>query len=585
MVEGATLEDIRSGEGEIIPEKSYLDPSVEGLTQLEGNPLDKIDTKALMQRNEVMYKEKQISKRDYQLKRLFLLYIRNYADKWYSKITYPKQIKQKPAWFELALSKFKDSEISQDDKKKIKVGLNTLWEYRDRNLPERVMSEEESNRQYGIQSPYYEQPEAPIGQLPSYSEGSTEDILTQPQEGGYNQSSYSEPIIAPPLSDENPFGIRKVSPSGDTSLAKYIIPARRTIGITPSAASPTSLKPPQGDFVMGITKSEKESGGSGSGAFSIGKSMFAGLRGKDSLQGIINQRKPNLPVQPMQVKPDETITVAQQPTVMQRKSKKSVATIDRKKIGTMPKGLSKFRNIELPTIPKTKMPKISTSTKNKQSTLKISTGKSGLNIKSGKINTSFKVDKNSVASMSHDVRKSVGGVVGGIKNLKKQVRGEFKGGKSLKAINLKNIKSQKFKDHKDMNVLNELKRQTRSQLSHEALECKMVPKLKAQCDKVFTKNNITSEVKKFRDEFKDINKMVPTVKGDKAKLTEVAMLGRSINHGVDGVHVNDIRDMYQKSGTTKQMNIGRMEYDYSFITGKKRPKLPAITDDVYEEEY
>ena len=390
-------------------------------------------------------------------------------------------------------------------------------------------------------------------------------------------------ILTPPPSDENPFGIRKVSPSGDTSLAKYIIPARRTIGITPSA-SPTSLKPPQGEFVMGITQSEKESGGSGSGAFSIGKSMFAGLRGKDSLQGIINQRKPNLPVQPVQVTPDETITVAQQPTVMQRKPKKSIATIDRK-IEAMPKGLSKFRNIELPTIPKTKMPKISTSTKKKKSTLKISTGKSGLNIKTGKINTSFKIDKGSVGNMSRDVRNSVGNVVGGIKNLKKQVRGEFKNKDSLKAINLKNIKSQKFKDHKDMNVLNELKRQTKNQLSHEALECKMVPKLKAQCDKVFTRNNITSEVKKFREEFKDINKMVPTVKGEKAKLTEVSMLGRSINHGVDGVHVNDIRDMYQKSGTTKQMNVGRMEYDYSFITGKKRPKLPAITDDVYEEEY
>ena len=85
-----------------------------------------------------------------------------------SKITYPKQIKQKPAWFELALSKFKDNEISPDDKKKIKDGLNTLWEYRDRNLPERVMSEEEANRQYGIQSPYYEQPEAQLGQI-SYS--------------------------------------------------------------------------------------------------------------------------------------------------------------------------------------------------------------------------------------------------------------------------------------------------------------------------------------------------------------------------------------------------------------------------------
>jgi hypothetical protein len=583
MVEEATLEDVKSGSFESLAEDK--NPALIGFEQFKSNPLSGIDTKALIQRNAVMKNEKKLTNKEFQLKKLFLSYLAHYASRWDVMQVYPKQIKQKPAWFDLALSKFKDEEISSDNRKKIKTAFNTLWEFRDRSLPERVMSEEESNRQFGINSPYYTQPEISSPSLPESTEELPQEYpQTLPQEDFSPQPSFTPmPQQSNSIEEENDFGIKKIVPSGDSLLSRYIIPARKTIGITPSPSQST-LKPPQGNFTMGITQQIKDSGGSGSGAFGIGRSMFAGLRGKDSLQGIINQRKPNLPVQPVQVTPDETITVAQQPEVMQRKSKKSVATIDRKKIGSMPKGLSKFRNIELPTIPKTKMPKISPPTKKKKTTLKISTG-NGLNIKSGKINTSFKVDKDSVGNMSRDVRKSVGGVVGGIKNLKKQVRGEFKGGKSLKAINLKNIKSQKFKDHKDMNVLNELKRQTRSQLSHEALECKMVPKLKAQCDKVFTKNNITSEVKKFREEFKDINKMVPTVKGEKAKLNEVSMLGRSINHGVDGVHVNDIRDMYQKSGTTKQMNIGRMEYDYSFITGKKRPKLPAITDDVYEEEY
>jgi hypothetical protein len=315
MVEEATLEDVKSGSFESLTEDK--NPALIGFEQFKSNPLSGIDTKALIQRNAVMKNEKKITAKEFQLKKLFLSYLGHYASRWDVMQVYPKQIKQKPAWFDLALSKFKDEEISNDNKKKIKTAFNTLWEFRDRSLPERVMSEEESNRQFGINSPYYTQPDI-ASPMPESEVISEEYPQTLPQEDFSPQPS---PSYVPmpqsiPVEEQNDFGVRKIIPSGDSMLSRYIIPARKTIGITPSPSQPTSvLKPPQGEFTMGITQQVKDSGGSGSGAFSIGRSMFAGLRGKDSLQGIINQRKPNLPVQPVQVTPDETITVAQQPTV------------------------------------------------------------------------------------------------------------------------------------------------------------------------------------------------------------------------------------------------------------------------------
>ena len=610
MVEGATLEDIKYGGIDSAPaDKSYLNPAAGGLSQFGDNPLAKIDTQALRKVNEVLKNEKKITSKQYQLRKLFILYLIRYSTKWNAMENYPKQIKQKPAWFDLALGLFKENEISSDDKKKIKVVFNALWEYRDRSLPERAMGEEESNRQYGVNSPYYIQPEESVELAPSdevYTEASI-----QPSQENYPEPPYTANQPLTQYEGDNDFGVRKITPSNDLSLSRYIIPARKTIDVT-TTTNPT-MKPPQGTFNMGMTQSEKEFGGSGGGAFSIGKSMFAGLRTAGSLKGVMNQQKPNLPVQPVQVRPDETITVAPQPQVMQRKQKKSTPSVNRN-VGDISDELRRVRSIELPSIPIQKMPKISTTKKSKGSKLVSGKNKMGLDLSSGKnkmgldlsfsnmslgkinsgkslygktkpgkINTSFKVNKGSVGSMANNLRGNVSGVVGGINKLKQQVRGEFKKGDSIKSINLKNIKSKKFSDHKDLNILKKLKSDTHNQISREALECKMIPKLKAQCDKVFTKNHITNEVSKFRTEFKDIHKMVPTVKGDKAKINEVSMLGKSITHGVDGAQVADVRAMYKNSGTTKQMSIGRMEYDYSFITGKKKPKIPV--DEYYEEEY
>lgn len=579
MVDGATLTDVRESDLENIPGERVQAEITSGLGQFGVNPIKDIDLTRAIASNEARRKEKKLSNKVYTVRKLFLQYVKKYKAKWEVMKNYPKQIKQKPAWFDYALSLFDESEISARDKKRINDAFIGLWDYRDRLLPERVMSEEESIRQYGINSPYYEKPEESmeLSTLPEETEVLSEPVsTTEPQ----LYSDTQQPQVVQPEFD-NTLGVRKITPSGDSFLSGYISPIRRqTVDIAPSV-NPV-LKPPQGEFVMGVTKSEKLKGGSGGGAFSIGASMLSGIRGGDSLQGIINQRMPSPPSQPVAIKPAETITVAPPPPAMQRSHKK-VDSLANRKVTEVSEKLHKFRNIELPNIKRAKQPKGLISVKGK-SDMSISTGNIGSfkikSNKSGKINTNIKLNK-SLGNMSKDVKGSIGGVVGGLKALKGQVRKEFIGKDDMKNINLKNIRAGKTKGHKNLDVLNQLKSQTKSQISRKALECKMIPKLKEQCDKVFTRNYITNEVSKFREEFKDISKTVPTVKGEKAKLKEVSMLGNSIAHGVDGVHVEDIRSMYKNSGTTKQMNIGMMDYDYSFVTGKKKIK-PSV--EYYEEE-
>lgn len=571
MVESATMEDIqdiRSGEGESAPDKFYLSPTAGGLSQFGDDPLGKIDFARASAINTATFKEKGGKyKREFELKKLFLRYVQKYARKWKAMENYPKQIKQKPAWFDIALSMFKENEISTQDKKKINEVFNALWEYRDRLLPERVMSEEESMRQYGIRSPYYEQTEPSVGapmQQEQFLQPEGEILTPEPTDIMAPQVYTGEPQPMQPSEPETMLGVRKVRPPTDDSfLSGYISPIRST-GI-PTAGVKPSIKPPQSSFSMGINQPQKELGGSGSGAFSIGKNMLSGIR---KGEGIVYESKPILPSQPLPVTP-EPIPV--QPLVQQRKQTTVRSLVNRK---GMPNGLAKFRTIELPTIPKQKM--------SMKPIKKASKGKLGLKT-AGKY--SFDIEsmgKGTLGNMTVNVKGNVGNVVDGINTLKKQVKGEFKGSAKVNSINIKNIKTNKIKGHKDLDVLRKLKSETHSQISREALECKMIPKLKAQCDKVFTKNHITGEVSKFRNDFKDISKAVPTVKGDKAKIKEIAMLGSSINHGVTGTQVEGVRDMYRNSGTTKQMNIGRMEYDYSSITGKKKPK--RIEEEYYEED-
>jgi len=610
--DSATIEDIKDSVDEAkVSDKSYLN-TLSGSVKFEGNPLQNIDFARAVSINNATFNENKKLKdarHTFRLKNLLLQYVMKYVNKWMTVIEHPKQIKQKPAWFDLALSKFKENELSSDERRRIKEVFNALWEYRDRHLPERVMSEEESTRQYGINSPYYEQPEASMApQTPTYG---TPDIAPT----SYPEPTYTiEQPVQQSSEDENPFGIRKIQPSGDTYLSEYITPVRRTsINVAPSAQP---LVKPQGAFTMGMTQGEKNIGGSGGGAFSIGQNMLSGIRGGGTLKQVLTQNPPNLPQQPLQVVPDETITIAKQPQVMQRAQKSTASSLNRKTVDFKNMGLAKFRNIELPTIGSSKvvkkkksglsaikssgfelpnispksptnkrsgfeLPNLSMKSSNKKSGLNvISKKRSGIKLSPVKIKSSIKLEKGSANNMSRDIRKSVGSVVGGINDLKKQVRGEFKSGSTLSSINIKNIKSNKNKGHKDLDVLKKLKMETHNQISREALECKMIPRLKEQCDKVFNRNHITNEVSKFRKDFKDISKMVPTVKGDKAKITEIAMLGNSIAHGVDGAHVADVRNMYKNSGATKQMNIGMMEYDYSFVTGKKKPKFV----EEYEEE-
>lgn len=603
MADGATVEDVISySKDEPLQPKSYLEEHLKAasgeLAQFGDNPLSKIDFARAEAINSATYAEKKGKyKKEFELKRLFLRYAKKYALKWNAVMNYPKQIKQKPAWFDLALSMFKENEISSKDKKIIIAAFNRLWEFRDRAEPERVMSEEESLRQYGVASPYYQQPESAVeGLLPPSEEMAPTDIL--PQSGG-------ESFIVPPTPEPestfqpketgNVFGVRKIVPEEkEDYLSGYMTGFKSNIvDMTPFSPKPSPK--PQGEVTLGLTPSAKKTGGSGSGAFNIGRELFSSFRGGESLKSIMTPTKPTLPTQQVQVSPAEVITVAQQPNVLQRKSVSSKSSVDRttRKISS---GLAKFRSIELPSFPKPKMSSISTKSKvvksRKPKGLKTPTikGVSDINsmfsnIKSKKIKSSATFNKTTIGNMSTEIKKSVGEVVGGIKVLKNQVHGELKKNESIKSLNLKNLKSNKVKTNRDLNVLNKLKMDTHAQISRGALECKMVPKLHEQCGKVFGKNQITKEVSKFKNDFKDVSKAVPTVKGEKARLIEVGILGDSIRHGVDGAHVEDVRSMYKNSGSTQQMNIGMMEYDYSFATGaKKKIKTPPIVDDYYEIE-
>lgn len=583
MVDGATLSDVRESDLENLPGERVQAEITSGLGQFGVNPIKDIDLTRAFASQKAKVGEKKLSNKVATVRKLFLQYVKKYQGKWEVMKNYPKQIKQKPAWFDYALSLFDENEISARDKKRINDAFIGLWDYRDRLLPERVMAEEESIRQYGVKSPYYEQPEESMDMTSTYPEDT--GVLSGPTSTPEPQvySDVQQPQVVQQPEFDNTLGVRKIVPSGDSFLSGYISPIRRqTVDVSPSVKP--VIKPPQGEFTMGVTQSEKLKGGSGGGAFSIGASMLSGIRGGDSLQGIINQRVPSPPSQPVVVRPAETITVAPPAPVMQRKKKEAKPMANRKVL-EVSGNLNKFRNIELPNLGKTKMPKAVMTVK-KKTDVGFTTGKikGTFNIgsnKYGKMNTGIKLDKSTLGNMSKDVKGSIGGVVGGIKSLKGQVRAEFIGKGDMKNINLNNIRTGKTKGHKDLDVLNQLKSQTKSQISRKALECKMIPKLKEQCDKVFTKNYITNEVSKFRNEFKDISKTVPTVRGEKAKLKEVAMLGNSIRHGVDGVHVEDVRTMYKNSGTTKQMNIGMMDYDYSFVTGKKKPRPPV---EYYDEE-
>lgn len=595
MGDGATLEDvIANRDEEPLQQKEYIKAVSGEISQLGVNPLSKIDFAKAEALNNSSYKERKVTKRVYELKKVFLRYAKKYALKWDAVMNYPKQIKQKPAWFDLALSMFKDNEISTSDKKVIRNAFNMLWEFRDRMEPERVMDEEESLRQYGINSPYYQQPEtsADMGGLLPSEEMSPTDVLlpSQPDTDYTPPATIIEPTYQQPSTSM--LGVRKVAPQNDEDFLSGMGGFKSNIvDMTPLSRN-KGLPKPQGNFPVGLTPSIKKSS-AGGGAFDIGRNLFSTYS-----SGAVKTPQMNLPSQPVQVRPDETITVAPQPQIAQRKQRKSKSVVGRspRKVSS---GLSKFRMIELPTIPKQKMsvalkPKVKSikSTNLKKSNNMRIQELSDMNMAFGnakssgsKIKISNKIGKGSVGNMSRDIKSSVNGVVGGIRNLKSQVRGEFRTNESLKDFNLKNIKSNKVKTNKNLNVLNKLKSEAHLQMSREALECKMIPKLREQCDRVFTKNHVTNEVSKFRNEFKDISKAVPTVRGEKARLVEVGIIGGSITHGVEGAHVNDVKKMFKNSGSTKQMNVGMVEYDYSFATGAKRKiKTPPIVEEYYEYE-
>jgi len=102
--------------------------------------------------------DKLLSKRDKQLKKLFLLYLRKYQKNPEKFKRHPKQIKNLPTWFYDALDLFKQNEMSRDLKNQIKTYFESLIAYRDSIIginQDQIVSQDQ---QFGTASPYAETP-------------------------------------------------------------------------------------------------------------------------------------------------------------------------------------------------------------------------------------------------------------------------------------------------------------------------------------------------------------------------------------------------------------------------------------------
>jgi hypothetical protein len=573
----ATIEDLRNQD----PNMAILaDEKQTELGQMETNPLQGIDTVRVMASTTAAAKEKKISKRDFQLKKLFLQYLNKYSRNVEKFKRYPKQIKQEPAWFYDALDLFKENEISSVDKKRIISFFSALKDYKSQNEPGSMMPEEEANRQYGMMSPYSENPptaefegESDMESIDTgrISQGMKDQLAEQQSQREQPEDTYISQT--PQQSSGNDLGIGKLNLSGDQSfISGYITPFKSSI--TPTQSTPSmqpQLKP---------------------------KVALASVGGSfgDTLSGAMFGTKPQPRVE--QVSAPITARKTQQPKV----------SVNR----TMPH-LGKYNNIEVPRLGKSSngidIPRIGKPTKTtnnitikpinlgKQQSKKnidkynimrdfnsigrnkgsidipnINSNKKSISLSSG-INGIPNINANKKpTSVSNGVKGSINDVVGNINKLKGQVRGEFKNS------GMNKLKGKKKSN--EIDVINKLNHQTNSKVSRSALECKMVPRLKEQCGKLFSNNKITQEVGKFKTDMKGISKMVPTVSGDRARISEIDILGSSINAGIDNSNVHQARDMYKKSGSTKMMSVGRIDYDYGFLKGKPNKRHNI---DEYEE--
>lgn len=542
----ATIEDIRESVDE--DASIFTEPSQSGLLQMESNPLKTIDTVRIFTSTNAAHKEKKLSKRDYQLKKLFLQYINKYSKNIENFKRYPRQIKQEPAWFYHALDLFKENEISSANKKRIIGFVKDLQDYKSQNAPDTMLSEEESLRQHGLTSRYSE--ETPLeGEFSGESyvddidtEGlmkSTTAQMRSQADLARSQRSSQEPQYqsddllygAPPSIPsytEDTMGVGKLQSTGDQDfIAGYISPIKSSISSTP-------------DTNFGRPSAKVASVGG-----SFGDTLSSAIFGKRPAPQPVSQEPQSIPV-------------------VSRNKAKSSQHLNRKTPAIKSVGLTKYRNIDLPTI----------NTSGKRGNIDLpninTLGKRGKKSNRGMFSLGgggFDIQLNKQAGSNNSVRNDINGVVKNINLLKTQVRGEMKNNNSI-TINSKS--NSKRKPKSDIDVLKKLKVQTKSTVSRKALECKMIPKLKDQCHKVFTNNQITNEVGKFKNEFKEVSKMVPTVKGENAYISEVGILGNSIDSGVRHSNVENSRDMYRKSGTTKLMNIGTFNFDFSSGIYKKK---------------
>lgn len=427
-----------------------------------------------------------LNKKQKMVKKLLLQYLTKYINDIDHYKSHPNQIGQKPSWLERALPLFSETEIPKKDKESIVGFVKALGIYRDQHSPKNKMPEEESIRQYGLNSEYAGDTSFKENELPFEKEVKGMDINKV-------ATTFVKENIPMQRADTREPVIDRAQPQQSYQQPRQIERPQESMGVIPYQRVKNKYQ-----------------------------SMFNMASG--SLDDIIINRHKEAP-RPAFLPPEP------QPVTQQRKSKKSHIGLNRK--------------IELPSISLTKKKSNSSSIK-VGAFPKIDTT---LFRKIGVKNVHVSMSKKTKNSTAFNLNNSISEVT-----------------KHMKGLKNKNTALPKIKAHKTTQT------KTRINITPESMKCDgLVKKLRDQCQGVFKHNTITTEVANFKHSMKGVSKIIPKVNhmyGEDAA-DETKMMRDSIREGKRSVkQTNALKYKFDNSGI-----VGRYDYDYASITGKRKPKI------------
>lgn len=446
------------------------------------NQYSKPETKVYI--NKKINNDPGLNKKQKMIKKLLLQYLAKYINDLEHYKSHPNQIGQKPSWLERALPLFSETEISRKDKDNIVGFVRALGIYRDQHSPKTRMPEEESLRQYGLNSEYAGDTSFKENELPFEKEVKGMDINKV-------ATSFVKENTSPRMDTQEPVVDRQPSYQRVYQQPRQVQKPQESMGVIPYQRVKNKYQ-----------------------------SMFDMASG--SLDDIIINRHKEAPRPTFVPEPQTDIT-------QQRKSKKSRIGLNRK--------------IELPNI------SIKPISHKKSSRVGFPKIDSTLFRKIGIKNVHVSMSKKTKNSTAFNLHNSINEVT-----------------KHMKGLKNKNAVLPKIKAHKTAQT------RTKINITPESMKCDgLVRKLRDQCQGVFKHNTITTEVANFKHSMKGVSKIIPKVEhmyGEDAA-NETRMMRDSIREGKRSVkQTNALKYKFDNSGI-----VGKYDYDYGSITGKRKPKI------------